>query len=64
MERTLIKETTQKIGETVLLKGWIDTKRDHGKIAFIDLRDRTGIVQVFAQGSQVEGLHAEDVIYT
>ncbi len=63
MERTLIKETTQKIGETVLLKGWIDTKRDHGKIAFIDLRDRTGIVQVFAQGSQVEGLHAEDVIY-
>ena len=46
MERTLIKETTNKVGETVLLKGWVNTRRDHGKIVFIDLRDRTGVVQV------------------
>jgi nondiscriminating aspartyl-tRNA synthetase len=63
MTRTLIQDTTNKINETVLLKGWIDSKRDHGKIAFIDLRDRTGKVQVFATGNLVAGLHPEDVVY-
>lgn len=46
MERTLIGETPQKVGETVVVKGWVDARRDHGKIIFIDLRDRTGILQV------------------
>lgn len=46
MERTLIKETPEKVGEEIVLKGWVNTRRDHGKIIFIDLRDRTGIVQV------------------
>jgi nondiscriminating aspartyl-tRNA synthetase len=63
MERTLVKDTVSKVGETVLLKGWVNVKRDHGKISFIDLRDRTGIVQVFAYGTLSEGLHPEDVVY-
>jgi len=45
MKRTLAKETVKKVGKEVLLKGWVDTVRDHGKITFVDLRDRSGKVQ-------------------
>ena len=46
MQRTMALETVSRIGETVVLKGWIHTRRDMGKLAFLDLRDRSGLVQV------------------
>jgi aspartyl-tRNA synthetase len=45
MERTLAIETVKKVGRKVRLAGWANSIRDHGKITFVDLRDRSGVVQ-------------------
>jgi aspartyl-tRNA synthetase len=45
MNRILIKDLKEKVGETVLIQGWVDVLRDQGKMAFFDFRDRTGKVQ-------------------
>ena len=46
MKRTFAIETTKYIGKEVRVCGWVNSRRDHGKIIFIDLRDKSGIVQV------------------
>lgn len=46
MERTLAFEAVKKVGEKVTLEGWIEKRRDHGKIVFLDLMDRSGMIQV------------------
>lgn len=49
LKRTLVLETLKKVGDNVKLQGWISTIRDHGKITFLDLRDRSGIIQCVGQ---------------
>lgn len=46
MERSLISETPGLIGQVVKLQGWVSIRRDHGKLIFIDLRDRSGKIQM------------------
>ena len=38
--------TEALVGQKVTLAGWVDRRRDHGGVAFIDLRDNTGLVQI------------------
>jgi len=61
MERTLIAETIKKVGQKVRLCGWVNTRRDHGKMVFVDLRDRSGLVQIVG-GEKLGGLRLEDAI--
>ena len=58
MERTLIKETKNKIGEEIKLAGWVDVRRDHGKLIFIDLRDMSGKAQMVALPNHKEAHNA------
>lgn len=66
LERTITIQTLDKIGDTVVLSGWIERVRSHGKIAFFDLRDRGGVIQVVASAPEtvlsVENLSIQSVV--
>jgi aspartyl-tRNA synthetase len=60
---------TEDIGATVTLYGWVDRRRDHGGVIFLDLRDRTGLVQIVSDPQrtpdsyrQAEALRNEYVV--
>jgi len=59
--RTLASQVSALEGKTVILQGWVLARRDHGKIMFLDLRDRSGVVQLVGSKSLGDA-HPEDVI--
>src|SRR5690349_18723229 len=54
MTRTLVRELAGKTGQTVTVSGWVNTRRDHGGLIFIDLRDHTGLIQLVIHPDQAE----------
>lgn len=66
-KRTLSIECLEKVGQEILLKGWVQTVRSHGKVAFFDLRDRSGIIQITAIKDDlvkaVASLNQQDVVW-
>lgn len=54
MERTLARDLTQKIGQTISVSGWVNSRRDHGGLIFIDLRDHTGVIQLVINPDQAD----------
>lgn len=56
MERTFIGELNTKISNKVVIKGWVDVRRDQGKLVFFDFRDMTGITQGVVLPGNVEAM--------
>jgi aspartyl-tRNA synthetase len=55
--------TVDHTGQEVILNGWVDTRRDHGGLIFIDLRDRSGLIQVvFSPDSAQEAFHLAEQV--
>ncbi|MFT7558883.1 MAG: aspartyl-tRNA synthetase [Flavobacteriales bacterium] len=54
--------TTSNIDQEVTLCGWVDRRRDHGGVIFIDLRDREGIIQVVVDPDNAENFAIADKI--
>ncbi|NCQ06511.1 MAG: aspartate--tRNA ligase [Candidatus Moranbacteria bacterium] len=55
-KRILIAETPKHLGKEVKLAGWIDVRRDHGKLVFLDLRDMSGKVQMVVLPNHPEAI--------
>src|SRR6185369_11085326 len=52
--RTFVSDTTGQVGQTVTVKGWVNSRRDHGGLIFIDVRDHTGVAQLAIRPEQAE----------
>ncbi len=69
VKRTLIAQIPQNVEKPVLIQGWVRLRRDHGKLIFLDIRDRSGTIQVVINPKASEAayeasqaLRPEDVV--
>ncbi len=63
MKRTLIQDSANlPSGTKVTVEGWVHSKRDHGKITFLDIYDRTGTVQIVGMGDEIRDLRSQYVV--
>ncbi len=53
-ERILAKDAVEMVEQTITLKGWVHARRNMGKVAFLDLRDRTGLMQVVVVPAELD----------
>lgn len=58
MERLLARETVAQEGGEVRIQGWVHARRNMGKIVFLDVRDRSGIVQVVCVPAELDAASA------
>ena len=61
MKRLFVAETPQRVGEKVKVAGWVDSKREHGKLVFIDLRDMTGKIQAVIDANGEDFTKAKEI---
>ncbi len=56
LNRTYIKDLSSHVGAEVMIKGWVDVRRDQGKMVFLDIRDVTGKVQSVALPMHIDAV--------
>ena len=56
-KRVLAIHTPDRVGEMITVAGWAHSRRDHGGLIFIDLRDHTGLVQLVINPERAEAFH-------
>lgn len=59
MPRTLILDAINQVGEDILIQGWVQTRRDLGKIIFLDVRDRSGLIQAVCAPTELGDAYEE-----
>lgn len=66
MAKIEILSLVERVGQKIVVEGWVNGIRNHGNIIFLDLRDRSGVVQVFVGGKELTAqagqLNTEDLI--
>jgi len=62
MKRITIIDSKNYLGKPARVSGWVNSRRDHGGIVFLDLRDGSGILQIVAKPDLVEGVKDEYVL--
>lgn len=62
MQRLFIDTLPRYLNQQVTISGWVNTVRYHGEVAFVDIRDSTGMVQVVVKNKLTTSLKREDIV--